>query len=76
MTKAPDSPKLRAALAGAALVQSGMVVGLGRVSTSALMVGRLGERLEEEYLKIIAVSTSAATAELARELEDSTLRAG
>jgi len=56
-------------MAGAALIESGMVVGLGSGTTSALMVGRLGERLEEEGLKITAVATSVATAELARTLK-------
>src|SRR5271169_1059963 len=67
--KAPETPKLRAALAGAALVESGMVVWLGSGTTSALMVGRLGERLERDGLKITAVATSVATAELARTLQ-------
>ena len=69
VTTDTDSPKLRAALAAAALVESGMVVGLGSGSTSALMVRRLGERVEREGLKIIAVATSVATAELARGLK-------
>ena len=62
-------PKLRAALAAAALVESGMIVGLGSGSTAALMVRRLGERVEQEGLKIVAVATSVATAELARSLK-------
>jgi ribose 5-phosphate isomerase A len=69
VTRAPESPKLRAALAAAALVENGMVVGLGSGTTSALMVGRLGERLKEESLKITGVATSEATAELARSLK-------
>jgi ribose 5-phosphate isomerase A len=69
VTRASESPKLRAALAGAALVESGMVVGLGSGTTSALMVSRLGERVEQEGLKFIAVATSVATAELARSLK-------
>ncbi len=56
-------------MAAAALVESGMVVGLGSGSTSALMVRRLGERIEREGLKIVAVATSLATAELARSLK-------
>ena len=68
MTADTDSPKLRAALAAAALVESEMVVGLGSGTTSALMVRRLGERVEREGLKIVAVATSLATAELARGL--------
>ncbi len=69
VTADTDSPKLRAALAAAALVKSGMVVGLGSGSTSTLMVRRLGERIEGEGLKIIAVATSEATADLARGLK-------
>jgi ribose 5-phosphate isomerase A len=45
-----------------------MVVGLGTGSTAALMIHRLGERLEQDGLKIIGVPTSVATAEQAREL--------
>jgi ribose 5-phosphate isomerase A len=45
-----------------------MIVGLGTGSTAALMVRRLGERVEQEGLRIIGVPTSVATAQLAREL--------
>jgi ribose 5-phosphate isomerase A len=69
VTKAVESPKLRAALAAAALVESGMTVGLGSGSTAALMVRRLGERVEQERLKFVAVATSIATADLARSLD-------
>jgi ribose 5-phosphate isomerase A len=69
LTTTAETPKLRAALAAAALVESGMVVGLGSGSTAALMVRRLGERIEAEQLKIIAVATSIATADLARGLK-------
>ncbi|MGO9466220.1 MAG: ribose-5-phosphate isomerase RpiA [Isosphaeraceae bacterium] len=68
MTTDSESPKLRVSRAGAALVESGMVVGLGSGSTAALMVRRLGERIVEEALQIIGVATSEATAQLAREL--------
>ncbi len=63
-----ESPKLRAALAAAAFVENGMLVGLGSGSTAALMVRRIGERYREDNLKITAVATSVATAELARSL--------
>jgi ribose 5-phosphate isomerase A len=69
VTITAESPKLSAALAAAALVESGMAVGLGSGSTAALMVRRLGERTQEEGLKIIGVATSVATAELARSLK-------
>jgi len=45
-----------------------MVVGLGTGSTAELLVRRLGERVAQEGLEIVAVPTSIATAELAREL--------
>jgi ribose 5-phosphate isomerase A len=64
-----DSAKGRAAEAGANLVESGMIVGLGSGSTAALMVRHLAGRVEHEGLQIIGVPTSAATAELARELK-------
>ena len=69
MTKTIESPKLRAALAAAALVESGMVVGLGSGSTAALMVRRLGAKVEAEGLRIVAVATSVDTANLARSLK-------
>ncbi len=60
--------KVRAARAAADLVESGMVVGLGTGSTATLVVQRLGERREQDGLKIIGVPTSVATAELAHHL--------
>ncbi len=45
-----------------------MVVGLGTGSTATLMLQRLGERREQESLKILGVPTSVATAELAQSL--------
>jgi len=65
--KEQDHSKIRAAQAGAALVESGMIAGLGTGSTAALMVRQLGERVRDEGLKIVGVPTSVATAELARE---------
>jgi ribose 5-phosphate isomerase A len=56
-----DSQKRAAGEAAAALVESGMVVGLGTGSTAAWFVKALGAR----KLDIICVSTSVATAELA-----------
>jgi ribose 5-phosphate isomerase A len=63
------SAKDRAAFAGAGLVESGMVVGLGSGSTAALMVRHLAARVQQEGLKVVGVPTSAATAELARSLK-------
>jgi ribose 5-phosphate isomerase A len=72
-----DIPKLRVSCAGADMIESGMVVGLGSGTTAALMVRRLGERVREEGLTIVAIATSVGTAELAsalgiplRELDD------
>jgi ribose 5-phosphate isomerase A len=63
------SPKARAAVAAAELVADGMIVGLGSGSTAALMVRRIGERVQQDGLKIVAVATSDATASLARSLK-------
>jgi len=46
-----------------------MVVGLGSGTTAALMVRRLGERVEQDGLKIIGVASSETTAESARQLK-------
>jgi ribose 5-phosphate isomerase A len=64
----PNSPKDRAARAGASQVRDGMIVGLGSGSTAALMVRHLADRIAAEGLNITGVATSAATAELARGL--------
>ncbi len=63
-----DKAKYAAALRAADMVQDGMRVGLGTGSTAAWMVRRLGERVQEEGLRIKAVPTSTRTAQLAREL--------
>jgi ribose 5-phosphate isomerase A len=65
---ANQSPKVHAAVAAAGLIRHGMVVGLGSGSTAALMVRRLGERIEQEGLRITAVATSVETARLASAL--------
>lgn len=63
-----DRAKYVAARRAADLVQDGMRVGLGTGSTAAWMVRRLGERVQEEGLKIKGVPTSTRTAQLAREV--------
>lgn len=68
MAKQQNPAKVHAARAAAELVESGMLVGLGTGTTAALMVQRLGERVEREGLRIIGVPTSVATAELAQRL--------
>ncbi|RBW62020.1 ribose-5-phosphate isomerase RpiA [Ruegeria sp. A3M17] len=63
-----DKAKYVAARRAADMVQDGMRVGLGTGSTAAWMVRRLGERVQQEGLRIKAVPTSTRTAQLAREL--------
>jgi ribose 5-phosphate isomerase A len=46
-----------------------MTVGLGSGSTAALMIRYLAARIEQEALAIVGVSTSRATADLARTLK-------
>ena len=60
----PDAQKKAAGEAAAALVQSGMVVGLGTGSTAAWFVRALAAR----KLDILGVPTSQATADLATSL--------
>jgi ribose 5-phosphate isomerase A len=52
----------------AELVQDGTVVGLGTGSTVFFTVKKLGQRVKEEGLDIIGISTSEATSKLANEL--------
>lgn len=60
-----DRGKEAAARYAAALVEDGMVVGLGTGSTAALFVSALGARVRQG-LRIIGVPTSEATERLAR----------
>ncbi len=60
-----ETAKRAAAEAAAALVQSGMVVGLGSGSTLAHVVTALGRRVREEGLRIIGIPTSTETEALA-----------
>ncbi len=53
-------------LAAAALVESGMVVGLGTGSTAAFAIAELGRRRREEGLSMVGVPTSWSALELAR----------
>src|SRR5262249_24345417 len=53
-------------LAGAALVRSGMVVGLGTGSTAAFAIEEIGRRVRDEKLAVTGVPTSWSAAELAR----------
>lgn len=63
-----DSAKIAAAIAAAALVETGMIVGLGTGSTMRHAVAELGRRLREERLRFTGVPTSDATAAQARGL--------
>jgi ribose 5-phosphate isomerase A len=62
-----DRAKRAAAERAAAMVETGMRLGLGTGSTAAFLVRRLGERVRDEGLSIRAVPTSERTAALARE---------
>ncbi len=57
-----ESAKRAVGFAAAALVQDGMLVGLGTGSTVRHLVARLGERLRDEGLRFTGVPTSEATA--------------
>ena len=59
-----DALKLAAAEAAAALVEDGMIVGLGSGSTAALVVTALGKRVAQG-LRITGIPTSGNTARLA-----------
>jgi ribose 5-phosphate isomerase A len=62
------NPKQAVAERGASLVQSGMVLGLGSGTTSALMVQAIGRKLREGTLRdIVGVPSSSAIAAVARE---------
>jgi len=63
-----DKAKFVAAKKAAEMVQPGMKVGLGTGSTAAWLVRCLGERVQDEGLRILGVPTSARTARLAREV--------
>jgi ribose 5-phosphate isomerase A len=63
----PDPRKLAAAEAAAALVEDGMVVGLGSGSTASLAVAAIGRRTAQG-LHIVGIPTSEHTAEQARTL--------
>jgi len=62
------NPKQAAAERGAELVQSGMVLGLGSGTTSALMVQSIGRKLREGTLRdVVGVPSSSSIAAVARE---------
>jgi ribose 5-phosphate isomerase A len=61
-----DARKKEAALAAVALVEDGMVVGLGTGSTAAFAIDGLIERVREGGLRIVAIPTSERSAQQAR----------
>ncbi|KAA2311474.1 ribose-5-phosphate isomerase RpiA [Pseudooceanicola sediminis] len=63
-----DKAKFVAARRAVDFVEDGMRVGLGTGSTAAFMVRCLGERVQQEGLRIRGVPTSSRTAALAREV--------
>lgn len=62
-----DELKRRVALAGAELVETDMVVGLGTGSTANYLIDELGRRVRDEGLRILGIATSEATRERAVE---------
>jgi ribose 5-phosphate isomerase A len=64
-----DALKCAAAERAVALVEDGMVLGLGTGSTAAFAVAALGRRMAEEGIKVVAIPTSEATAAQARSLD-------
>ncbi|WP_246495014.1 ribose-5-phosphate isomerase RpiA [Ameyamaea chiangmaiensis] len=67
MTDQADRQKQAVAVAAAALVENGMVVGLGTGSTAAYMIEVLGQRWAEG-LRFVGIPTSERSAEQARAL--------
>lgn len=59
------SPKELAGRAAAALIEDGMQIGLGTGSTTAFAIQALGERIQNEGLKVLGVPTSFAAERLA-----------
>ena len=62
-----QASKRAAATQAAALVASGMKVGLGTGSTAALVIQELGRRVRDEELDIVGTPTSSSAAILARD---------
>jgi ribose 5-phosphate isomerase A len=60
--------KKAAAEAAAALVEDGMIVGLGTGSTAAFFVAALAQRISQQKLRIAGIATSEPTAMQARSL--------
>lgn len=65
---AMDEVKDRIGMAAAALVEDGMVLGLGTGSTASCFIRALAKRYEVEGLNIVTVASSHASEKLARDL--------
>jgi ribose 5-phosphate isomerase A len=63
-----DQLKEAAAIAAAADLRDGMIVGLGSGSTSRMLVDAIGLRVAREGLRIIGIPTSEQTAEQSKKL--------
>lgn len=61
------SAKRNAAVEAASLIRSGMKVGLGTGSTTALALEELGRRIRDEGLSIVGTPTSSSASLLARQ---------
>ncbi len=64
-----DQWKQEAAVAAAAQVTSGMVVGLGTGSTAKFAIDEIGRRVAEENLRIVGIATSERSAQQAKSLK-------
>ncbi len=62
-----EAAKKRAAVEAMKLVRDGSVIGLGAGSTVAYAVEELGRRIKEEHIKVLAVSSSKQTSQIAIE---------
>jgi ribose 5-phosphate isomerase A len=62
-----EAAKKKAAVEAVKLVNDGSLLGLGAGSTVAYAVREIGRRIEEEHLRILAVSSSNQTSQLAME---------
>jgi len=66
-SEAAAAAKAAAARAGAEQVESGMVVGLGTGSTTALCIEELGRRSRQDGLRFVGIPTSYSAARLGRQ---------
>lgn len=64
-----DAGKQSAAAAAAAMVEDGMLLGLGSGSTAARFIAEVGRRVREEGLRVRCLATSDASARQATALE-------